>query len=249
MHPTTIYILLFIFIATLVRSTFGFGESLIAVPLLIFFMPIETAVPLGVLISIFIAAILLLQDRKQVQFNSAKWLIIFAILGVPIGLLVLIYADETLVKVVLGVLIVAYSTYSLISTNVFKLKSDNMFWLFVCGFFSGIFGGAYGLNGPPIVVYGDMRSWTPTHFRATLQAYFLPLSIIGLLGYWFHGILSYEVFYYFLIAVPVMLPAIYIGNYLNGKLKAGAFLKYVHIVLMVIGIVLLCHVFIPSLNF
>lgn len=243
MHPTTIYILLIIFIATLVRSTFGFGESLIAIPLLLFYMPIETAVPLGVLISIFIAAVLLLQDRKQVQFNSAKWLIIFAVLGVPIGLLVLVYANERLVKIVLGILIVAYSTYSLISTNVFKLKSDNMFWLFVCGFFSGIFGGAYGVNGPPIVVYGDMRSWTPAHFRATLQAYFLPLSIIGLLGYWFHGILSYRVFRCFLISIPVMLPAIYIGNYLNGKLKAGAFLKYVHFVLIGIGVILLYSVF------
>jgi len=243
MHPTTIYILLIIFVATLVRSTFGFGESLVAVPLLLFYIPIETAVPLGVLISVFIAAVLLLQHRKQVQFNSAKWLIVFAILGVPIGLFALIYVDETLVKIFLGVLIIAYSAYSLISTNVFKLQSDNMFWLFICGFFSGIFGGAYGLNGPPIVIYGDMRSWTPAHFRATLQAYFLPLSIVGLLGYWFHGILSSAVFHYFLISVPVMLPAIYLGNYLNAKLKEGAFLKYVHFALIAIGIVLLYNAF------
>jgi len=46
MDLITIYILAIVFIATLVRSTFGFGESLIAIPLLIFFIPIETAVPL-----------------------------------------------------------------------------------------------------------------------------------------------------------------------------------------------------------
>ncbi len=243
MHPTTIYILLIIFIATLVRSTFGFGESLVAVPLLLFYMPIETAVPLSVLLSIFIAAILLLKDRKQVQFNSAKWLIIFAILGVPFGLFALIYADGMMVKAVLGVFIVAYSVYSLISTNVFKLKSDSMFWLFICGFFSGVFGGAYGLNGPPIVIYGDMRSWTPLHFRATLQAYFLPLGMIGLLGYWFYGILDITVFWYFLVSIPIILPAIYLGDYLNGKIKGGAFLKYVHLGLVLIGIVLLWQAF------
>lgn len=241
MHPTTIYILFIIFIATLVRSTFGFGESLVAVPLLIFHIPIETAVSLSVLISVLIAAVMLLQDRKQVQFYSAKWLIIFAVLGVPIGLLVLVYVNEITVKAVLGAFIIAYSAYSLFSANAFKLKSDNMFWLFICGFFSGIFGGAYGLNGPPVVIYGDMRNWSPVHFRATLQAYFLPLSIIGVLGYWFYGILNFEVFRYFLMSVPVVLLAIYLGNYLSSKIKEGAFLKYVHIGLLAIGFLLFCH--------
>jgi hypothetical protein len=34
-------VLLIIFLATLIRSTFGFGEALIAVPLLAFFLPLN----------------------------------------------------------------------------------------------------------------------------------------------------------------------------------------------------------------
>lgn len=243
MHPNTIYVLIIIFIATLVRSIFGFGESLLGVPLMLFFIPVETAVPICVLISVFVAAVLLVQNRKKVQFKSAKWLIVFAVLGVPIGLFGLVYLDEIVVKVGLGGLIVAYSVYSLIGGRVLKLHSDSMFWLFICGFLSGVFGGAYGLNGPPIVIYGDMRSWTPSHFRATLQAYFLPLSIVGLLGYWFHGILDVEVIQYFLMSLPVVLLAIYLGNYLHSKIKEGVFLKYVHVGLATIGVLLLCHAF------
>ncbi len=74
-----LYILIIVFVATLVRSTFGFGESLIAVPLLSFIIPIEVAVPLSVLISIFVAAVVVVQDRKQIHFYSAKWLILFAL--------------------------------------------------------------------------------------------------------------------------------------------------------------------------
>ena len=48
-------ILLIVFIATLIRSTFGFGEALVAVPLLAFFIPLEVAAPLAVLVSITIA--------------------------------------------------------------------------------------------------------------------------------------------------------------------------------------------------
>ena len=39
------------------------------------------------------------------------------------------------------------------------------------------------MNGPPLVVYGSLRSWTAQHFRAALQAYFRPASVLGMIGY------------------------------------------------------------------
>ncbi len=239
MELTTIYILAIIFGATLVRSTFGFGESLVAVPLLAFFIPIEIAVPLSVLVSVLIAAIVVIQERKKVHINSAKWLIIFAALGIPLGLLLLVYGDEDYVKAILGILIILYAGYSLISKSTFKLNTDNKIWLFFCGFLSGILGGAYGLNGPPLVIYGNLRSWSPTEFRATLQAYFLPASMIGMLGYWYNGLWSATVTHYFLICIPVILPAILIGKYLNNRLQPSNFLIFVHLALLCIGAMLL----------
>jgi hypothetical protein len=44
------------------------------------------------------------------------------------------------------------------------------------------------MNGPPLVIYGSMRRWSPQHFRATLQGYFLPASIIGMSGYRLAGL-------------------------------------------------------------
>lgn len=239
MDDITIYILIIIFIATLVRSTFGFGESLIAVPLLILFIPIETAVPLSVLLSIVVAAVVVVQDRKQIHFNSAKWLIVFAALGIPVGLFLLIYGNENFIKSGLGLLIILYSVYSLFAKQSFKLKADSMGWLFTCGFFSGVFGGAYGLNGPPLVIYGNMRNWTAKYFRATLQAYFLPTSIIGMLGYWYKGLLTPAVLHYFVVSLPVIIPAIFLGRFLNHQLKDGTFLNYVYLGLIGIGVLLL----------
>ena len=212
---------------------------MIAVPLLILFIPIEIAVPFSVFMSILVAAIVVVQDRKQIHFKSAKWLIIFAILGIPIGLLLLVYGNENIVKAILGILIILFSFYSLLSKNEIQLKSDNKAWLFICGFLSGIFGGAYGLNGPPLVIYGHLRNWTPKNFRATLQAYFLPASTIGMLGFWYKGLWNSTVTYYFFISIPVIIPAIFLGRYLNHQLKHGAFLKYVYIGLIMIGTILL----------
>ena len=55
-----------------------------------------------------------------------------------------------------------------------------MAWLF--GFGAGVLGGAYGMNGPPLVAYGALRHWSPKRFRATLQGYFLPASLVGIAG-------------------------------------------------------------------
>src|SRR5690606_21418673 len=106
-----------------------------------------------------VALVVVIQDHKKIHFHSAKWLIFYAILGIPLGIIVLIYGSELLIKMGLGLLIIGYALYSLFNNNSKTLREDNKVWLFVCGFLSGVFGGAYGLNGPPLVLYGNMRRW------------------------------------------------------------------------------------------
>lgn len=236
---TIIFILIISFFASLVRSTLGFGEALIAVPFFLLFLPVDVAVPLAVMLSIVIALVVVIQDHKKIHFHSAKWLIIYAVLGLPLGILILTYANETIVKTGLGLLIILYSLYSLYFTKNKALEEDNKFWLFVCGFLSGVFGGAYGLNGPPLVVYGNLRQWTAKHFRATLQAYFLPVSVLSVVGYYSKGLITTQVNIYFLYSLITTIPAIFLGRYLNHKLKDGAFFKYVYWGLMLISVVLI----------
>jgi hypothetical protein len=179
------------------------------------------------------------QDHHKIHFNSAKWLIVFAVLGIPFGLAILIYTNEQSVKIILGITIVFYALYSLFGKDRIILKTDNKRWLFVCGFISGVLGGAYGLNGPPLVVYGNMRKWSAQHFRATLQAYFLPASLIGTMGYALKGLVTLTVLKYFLITLPAAIPAIYLGRRLNLKLRDDSFFRYVYLLLICIGIFLI----------
>jgi uncharacterized membrane protein YfcA len=227
------------FLATLVRSTFGFGESLVAVPLFSLLMPISVAVPLSVLLSVLVALIVVIQDFRRIHLSSAKWLILFALPGIPIGVIILLYGNEVWVKAGLGLLIILYALYALFAGKSIHLKGDHKGWLFLCGFLSGIFGGAYGINGPPLVVYGNMRKWSPKEFRATLQGYFLPASVIGILGYFLKGLLTLQVGKYFLTTLPAVIPAIFLGRYLNHQLKEGAFFKYLYIGLLLIGLLLI----------
>ena len=235
---TILLILLISFLASLVRSTLGFGESLIAVPLFLLFLPIEIAVPLSVMMSIVIALMIVIQDHKKIHFKSAKWLIIYAIPGIPLGILILMDGNEIIIKSALGILMIGYALYSLFAKNSKILNKEHHIWLFACGFLSGVFGGAYGLNGPPLVIYGNLRQWSATHFRATLQAYFLPISIISVMGYYSKGLITTQVNTYFVISLLATVPAVFLGRYLNHQLKNDSFFKYVYIGLIIIGLVL-----------
>ena len=227
------------FIATLIRSAFGFGEALIAVPLLAFCIPLGVAAPLAVLVSITVAGIVVVQDWKNIHLGSAGWLVFSSLFGIPLGLLLLTSSHQGVVKAALAVTIMTFSAYSLIGRTPLELRRDSRGWLLACGFCAGMLGGAYGMNGPPLVVYGAMRRWSAQHFRATLQAYFLPASIIGMGGYWLAGLWTPTVTHYYLLSLPVTLLGVFLGRVINRRLRGEIFLKYLYFGLAIIGALLL----------
>jgi uncharacterized protein len=230
-------ILAVLFLATLIRSAFGFGEALIAVPLLALLIPVEVAAPLAALVSITVAAVVLVQDWRKVHVGSAGWLILSTFVGIPLGLWLLIAAPEAVVKALLAVFIIGFSAYCLASRKLFELKNDRLAWVF--GFVAGVLGGAYAMNGPPLVVYGTLRRWSAEHFRATLQGYFLFASLVGMAGYWLAGLWASTVTRYYLLSLPLVLAAIFLGRIVNQRLKRERFLVYVHVGLVVVGATLL----------
>ena len=241
MDATALRVLMVVFAATLFRSAFGFGEALIAVPLLVLFIPLKVAAPVAVLVSITIAAVVVAQDWRKIHLRSAGWLVGSTLLGIPVGLLLLTSSHQKAVKIALGIFIVAFSMYSLLGRRPPELKTDSKAWLLGCGFAAGVIGGAYGMNGPPLVIYGAMRRWSAQHFRATLQAYFLPASVIGMFGYWLAGLWVPAVTHYYLLCLPVLLPAVWLGRVVNHRLHGEAFLRYVYVGLAGIGVVLLAE--------
>ncbi len=227
--------------ATLIRSSLGFGEALIAVPLLSLFIPLRVATPLAVLMSITVAALVVAQDWRHIHLRSAAGLVAATVAGIPLGLLVLTHVHQEIAKCGLGVLIVLFAAFSLAAPNRLRIEQEHRTVLLLFGFVAGILGGAYGMNGPPLAIYGSLRRWSPQHFRATLQAYFLPASILGMGGYWAAGLWKPVVTHDYLLCLPAMLPAVLLGRGINRRLPAAAFSRYVYVGLLAIGISLLAE--------
>lgn len=233
-----------VFVATLVRSTFGFGEALIAVPLLAFLIPLQVAAPLAVLVSITIAAVVVAQDWRQIHLSSAGGLLVATLFGLPLGLFLLTRVPEVLIKAGLGGFILLFSVFSLVGNVRLQLQDDAKFWLLGCGFCAGVLGGAYGMNGPPLVVYGSLQGWTAQRFRATLQAYFLPASLLGMCGYLRIGLWTPVVTRDYLLCLPVLIPAVLLGRAINQRLSAEIFRRFVYFGLAVIGVALVVQSFV-----
>jgi uncharacterized membrane protein YfcA len=230
----TVFVVAVFFVATLVRATLGFGEALVAVPILAFVLPVESVAPVAVLVSITVAIVVLAQDWRHVHVRSAALLVVSSLVGIPFGVLLLRYGSESVVKAGLGLIIAGFALFALRSRHPHALTTDRSAWMF--GALAGLLGGAYGMNAPPLVVYGALRRWSPEHFRATLQGYFLPASVFGMLGYWAAGLWTPSVSRYYLLSLPMVLLAVPLGRALNRRLDTGQFLVYVHAALLAGGI-------------
>ena len=170
-----IALLLILFFSTLVRSTFGFGDALVAMPLLVLVVELNLARAIVALVSITVALVVLLRDWRKVRGSGVWHLVVSALIGIPIGVYGVASFDKRIVKLLLGVIITGYSTFCLLRPRLPVLKSERLAWAF--GFVSGVLGGAYNTAGPPLVIYGTARRWNAQDFRATLQGAFLPISL------------------------------------------------------------------------
>ena len=123
-----------VFVATLVRTSLGFGEAAVAaIPLLAFAVPVEVAAPLATLVSITVAAFVVLRDWREVHVGSAWRLVVATFAGIPLGLLLLVRVEERVVKAGLAVVILAFAATRAVELWRAELKDDRLAWLFGLG--------------------------------------------------------------------------------------------------------------------
>lgn len=239
------YLLIFaiLFVSTFIHSTLGFGQALIAMPLLLMIVELKTATPLVAFVLMTIGAVILLKNWRAVDLNATWRLVLSSCLGIPVGLFVLKAVPQELMKVFLGILVILFSIYNLTNRhlNIVKLRrvGTGSVTTYLFGFIAGVLGVAYNTSGIVITIYATLRDWSPDRFRSTLQSYFvcagmLILASHGLAGLWTHTILRFYV-----TSLPLILAAIWLGGKLNRSIPQGQFDGYVNVALVIMGILLL----------
>ncbi|MGQ4810589.1 hypothetical protein NKDENANG_04068 [Candidatus Entotheonellaceae bacterium PAL068K] len=231
-----------LFVSTLARATLGFGDALVAMPLLVLALGIRTAAPLVALVATTIALLIAWRHWHRVDLMATARLVLASCLGIPLGLVFVKDISASLMHAVLGGLIIAFSVYSLAQPQ-FDMRQDRGRMAYVFGFLAGVLGGAYNTVGPPIVVYGHLRRWSPDRFRATLQGYFFPVYLCIVIGHGFIGLLTPYVFQLYGLSFPVVLAAICLGGRLNATIPREQFTRVLNVALIGLGLGLCLRAF------
>lgn len=231
-----IWVILVLFLASTIFATFGFGDALLAQPFLTFILGLQTATPLLALSGLTLAILLFSSGRAHIQWKEALKLIVGSLLGVPVGVWILRHSDEKVLRLIAGSLIAAIALFNLLQPNILNFKKDNPAPLF--GWLGGVLGGMFNVSGPPVVIYGAFRQWSPTVFTAMMQAFFIPTDIFVIVGHWQSGLLNKEVLEIYLYCLPVLIMAVLLGTYIRKKIPIQQFRKAIFMIILISGLML-----------
>ncbi|MBA3430397.1 MAG: sulfite exporter TauE/SafE family protein [Actinobacteria bacterium] len=234
--PDVLWIAVIVFGGTIIRTTFGFGDALFAMPMMSLVIGVTTATPVMGLISLLVAAGALVTSWRHIEVTAVRRLLAASLIGIPVGVFALKNVDEHLLRSALGVLIASFGLFRLVTPRMPELHDRR--WAFPFGFVSGCLGGAYNIGGPPIVMYGAMRRWPTKRFRATLHGGFLPTTLLVAVAHGLGGLWTTEVLELVAYSVPGVVAAMFLGEALARRLDSPAFERYLSVVLVVLGVLL-----------
>jgi hypothetical protein len=226
-----------VFVAAFTKGLAGFGQALVAVPLLVSVIGLQITSPVMSLFGLTSNIYLLIRNRRGLDFREIWRLSLASLLMVPLGVWGLSALDEHIVLAILGAFLIAYSLYALIGPRLPYIKEVNLGFIF--GAFSGLLTGAYNTGGPPIVIYGTCRQWNPTEFKGNIQAFFMMNSVVVVSSHFLSKNYTPDVLRYFALALPFLVAGMVIGSHMDKYLNPVQFRKLVLMLLVVLGATLI----------
>ena len=242
MSHSHLLILAILFVSTFIHSTLGFGQALIAMPLLLMIVELKIATPLVAFVLMTIGTVILVKNWRVADLNAAWRLVLSSCLGIPMGIFMLKGVPEELMKLFLGILVILFSLYNLTNRHLKMVDlsrvSGGSVLAYLFGFLAGVLGAAYNTSGVIITIYATLRHWSPDRFRSTLQSYFVFTGLLILASHGLAGLWTPDVLGLYVTSLPLVLVGIFLGGKLNRFIPQGQFDGYVNVGLLVMGILM-----------
>lgn len=225
---------LFVFLAAVVRGYSGFGLSLLAITALSLLMPPATIIPSMFMLEIAASLHLLPGIWKDIHWRSLAPLIVGCVIGTPLGVWLLANMPAPPMQVALA-LFVLTAVYFLFRGFALKTMPGTTA-SGVVGTASGLANGAFGIGGPPAILFYFASPAGHEAGRASLIAYFLMTDLIGLVFLSREALITGDTLYLAL----AFLPALLIGNWIGARgfksADPSSFRKWVLILLAVLAV-------------
>lgn len=220
------------------QAVSGFGFAMIAIPLLIPVVGAKAAVVIVTLLSGALTLGASLGDRAHVQWRPVLTLSAAAVCGIPVGVLLLVLADPTLLTVAIGVIVIIAAALLARRTSP-RFRGTGI--LVGAGFASGVLLSSTGINGPPVVMAFQPNGAPPQQFRASLQAAFLIQDVMVCVGFAVVGQLDGKSLLLAATAVPFLAGGWWLGDRVFDRISPRMFRQAALAMLFLSGILAVAH--------
>ncbi len=219
-------------VAAAAQAVSGFGSALIATPVVAVLVgPKEAVVGLTMLSTVLVAT-LSIRSRGHVDGSVVVTVTAAALVGMPLGLLVLERADDrTLTAVIAGVVIV----FAFLLWHGLRLPRSRV-TDGVAGFVAGTLSTSTGTSGPTIVIALSSKQMSPSAFRGTISTIFLVQGAAALIAFAIGREITSGALAVALAGLPGLIVGSYVGEHGFRRLDADRFRRIVLGMLLLSGV-------------
>lgn len=236
---TWISMSLAVFLAFSLKAMTGFGENLIMIPLISFFIPLPQVLPMTLVVVLVADGVLLYKLYEDIAWWYWKKMTGIAILGVFLGSFGLQALDASLLENLLGSVIILYGIISLIPGQSVSLNINKAVSPYIAGIIGGLLSGIMGIGGPPVIAYLNAQRLQKAVFRATCVVTFLVFDVLRFATYSYQGLMNIHTGFVGLTLIPAFIAGTAFGFRLHFLVPEQPFQIGVRILLILIGLSLL----------
>lgn len=222
-----------VFLAFFIKRIVGFGNALILGSLLAYVKPTQFTTALDLMLVFPINIYMVWRERKGLNIKTTLPLLISTLVGSTIGIVLLNVSYDRILKVILGLVIIAVAVKLILKKEEAKEKSTSKECVLcaVSGLLLGLYGIAALLGVQMQNIFNDKEK-----YRANLCLILAVDNVYRIFMYLFSGIINREVLMNSGFALPAALGAVVCGSIIDKKIDAEIIKKLVIALLLISGL-------------
>lgn len=227
--PLILYVVVSIALSFIIKGLVGFGDPLVYTPLLSVFLPNSTITPGLLPVSLVLNARVVWKNRAHFSPQLVLPIAAFVMLGIIPGTLLLQYGSPSVLKLLLGLVIIAMGVEML--TRKSGSGKPNALLRSVMSFLSGVTAGLFGID-LLFLAYLERVSQRREEFRGNVCFVFILEGLFRTALYLWSGMFTAQSLLLSLIALPASLLGMWMGAVLDKRVSdrlSHRFIIYVFI--------------------
>jgi uncharacterized membrane protein YfcA len=202
----------------------------------LYVVPPQVAVPLVLICSVVAQISTMPSIWRHIDFKLVWPFLIGGLAGVPLGTLLIAYADPNTFKLTVGVFLLVFPAALYFQRTPMAISYGGRAADAAVGFAGGILGGLAGLSGPLPILWASVRGWGKHQRRGIFQIFNFTVLAAALCLQAGTGFIKPDVIWLALIAFPGTIVGAWLGARTYRALSDRNFRDVVLVLLFLSGI-------------